>query len=752
MDSEIPTRVTQEDSTLVRVAEVVFDRPLRNPFSYLIPSSLNLLPGQRVKVPLGFGNKAAIGFCIGFNNIPPSEKLKSIQSILDPAPLLSNHLLNFTQWIADYYHCGWGQVLQAVIPAGAREQKERQKTWGLQVLPGGIGEIEINALTPLQKRILAFLQDQGPAPAARIAIELPCTPGAIKRLLDKGVIGKIALEEPPAPKEAPQPLPTPLELTAEQSLACQKISQAIQEGGFKPFLIHGVTGSGKTEIYLRSIAEIVASGKQALVLLPEISLTPQTVERFRQRFSKVVVLHSHLRESERGRNWKAVARGEGQVVIGARSAVFAPLSNPGIIIVDEEHENSFKQDKTPRYHGRDIAVVRARMLGIPILLGSATPSLESWNNASKGNYQLLTLPKRVENQTLPEVFVVDMSSHPPATPATRDILSDLLFREMKKTLENKGQVILFLNRRGFHTWIRCPACGSISTCTRCDLAMTFHKGANFLLCHHCGLEREPDQRCGKCASPTMEFRGAGTEKLEEEISRLFPNKVIRRMDSDSTRKPGAHEKILGAFKEGLIHILIGTQMIAKGLDFPNVRLVGVINPDFGLHIPDFRAGERTFQLLSQVAGRAGRGKNPGRVFIQTYFPQHPAIQLAAKHDYLHFAEGELNHRKLHYFPPFARLARIVIRSKKPEAAEKTADQLSSAFRNFATENPPKGRLKILGPAQAPVFKLNELHRYHIQIHCDNHHYLHQLLWESLGPLKPSNSVEWIIDIDPCNLL
>ena len=465
----------------------------------------------------------------------------------------------------------------------------------------------------------------------------------------------------------------------------------MRAGGYQAFLLHGVTGSGKTEIYLRAIEEVVRQGKEAIVLVPEISLTPQTIERFRGRCGQVAVLHSHLGNADRGVHWRRVAAGQVQVVVGARSAVFAPTRKLGLIVVDEEHETTFKQENTPRYHARDVAVMRARLESVPILLGSATPSLESWHNAAEGRYTLLSLPQRVADRPMPPVELIDLRHERPRGPFSA--VGPTLERAMKQALAAGGQVILLLNRRGFSTHVHCPDCGHVLTCQHCDLALTYHKGRNVLLCHYCGYETPPVQRCPQCQKETVRYMGLGTEKLLAEIAQKFPDRVVQRMDSDTMDRPGSHARALDAFRDGRTHILLGTQMIAKGLDFPNVTLVGVINADVGLHLPDFRAAERTFQLLSQVAGRAGRGPRGGRVQIQTYSPEHPCIALAAKHDYETFVVGELGQRRLHNYPPYQRLVRLIVRSLDQDAAEQFADRLAGAFR--AALQSEAGRTRLL---------------------------------------------------------
>jgi primosomal protein N' (replication factor Y) len=506
-------------------------------------------------------------------------------------------------------------------------------------------------------------------------------------------------------------------------------------------------------VYLRAIEEVVRQGKETLVLVPEISLTPQTVQRFAGRFGEVAVLHSHLADAERGGHWRRVAQGQAKVIVGARSAVFAPARNLGLIVIDEEHEHTFKQETTPRYHGRDVAVMRARLEDVPILLGSATPSLESWHNAQRGQYTLLTLPQRVLDRPMPPVDLIDLRHQAPQK-GRASALSEPLVYAMRQALGEGGQVMLLLNRRGFATHVHCPACGHVESCRFCDLALTYHKQRDLMLCHYCGYEQEPQQDCPLCGQSAVRYQGLGTEKLEVEIRERFPSHEVGRMDSDTMRGRGSHAQVLSAFRKGQIHILLGTQMIAKGLDFPNVTLVGVINADVALHVPDFRSAERTFQLLSQVAGRAGRGPRGGRVLVQTFTPDHPSIKLAAKHDYLGFVGGEMAHRRAHNYPPFQRLARVIVRSTDQAAGAEFAERLAGAFnaalRKMAAEGPVEVRL--LGPAEAPVFRLKNNFRYHFQLQSPSPGTLHQLLRLVVPALNPPAGVEFTLDVDPFNML
>lgn len=746
-------------------AEVVFDRPLDHAYSYGVPESLRdaIAVGKRVLVPFGKGDRATVGFCVGLAAEAPAREVKTLLQVLDEDILLSAHLLKLTRWMADYYLCAWGQVLNAIVPAGAKTQAGTRSVALLELIPETLWPHPVPALTAKQKNILEILQAQGKAVEFHEMERLAaCGPGPIRSLMDKGLarrkLARIEKRpEEPAP-DAPQETNgsvEPLTLTTDQLGAWATLEQAMRAGGFRTFLLHGVTGSGKTELYLRAIEEVVRQGKEALVLVPEISLTPQTIQAFQGRCPHVAVLHSNLQHAERGGHWRKVVSGQAQVVVGARSAVFAPTRNLGLIVIDEEHEGSFKEEQAPRYHARDVAVMRARLENIPILLGSATPSLESWYNAQRGQYTLLSLPKRVLDRPLPHVHLIDLR-HDRHPDKRFHGLSPTLERAMKQALDKAGQVILLLNRRGFSTYIHCPACGHVEQCKFCDLALIFHKERNISMCHYCGYETAPAERCPDCGMGQVKYQGMGTEKLEAEIASKFPSHVVRRMDSDTMRKPGSHRRVLEAFRKGEIHILLGTQMIAKGLDFPNVTLVGVVNADVGLHRADFRAGERTFQLLAQVAGRTGRGPRGGMVFVQTFSPEHPSISLAASHNYVTFANGELAGRRLHGYPPYQRMARLVVRSRDQKAAGDYADLLAGAFRATLEKTQKAGgdvpSLRLLGPAECPVFRLKGYYRFHFQLQSASSAFLHQVLRATLPAVRRPNDVDLTVDIDPQDML
>jgi primosomal protein N' (replication factor Y) len=765
-------------------ADIVFDRPIDQAYTYAVPEDLRATVGvgKRVLAPFGRGERVTAGYCVGVNQTEPTREVKELRRVLDDEVLLTSDLLRLTRWIADYYLCGWGQVLNAVVPAGAKEQAGTRAIGFLEPVPEAELPQPPPTLTAKQQAALDLLRAAGqPVEPQVLARRLGCGPGPVDALVVKRVARRLVrrMDRFTRTTEAEPSSEAPVTLNPDQLTAWAPLEQALARGspasgrrqspvaggrepaGFHAFLLYGVTGSGKTEIYLRAIEEVVRQGKEAIVLVPEISLTPQTIQRFQGRCGEVAVLHSHLGNAERGGQWRRVARGEVHVVVGARSAVFAPTRRLGLIVIDEEHEGSFKQESTPRYHARDVAVMRARLENVPIILGSATPSLESWHNAERGQYTLLRLPNRVLDRPLPTVKLIDLRHEVPASGGRQHpvrgrfrALSPTLERALRDTLREGGQAMLLLNRRGFSTHVHCPACGHVETCRFCDLALTFHRQREVLLCHYCGYEQAPPERCAECRQAAVRYYGLGTEKLETEIQEMFPNFVVRRMDSDSMKRPGSHGRVLAAFRKGLIHILLGTQMIAKGLDFPNVTFVGVVNADIGLHVPDFRSSERTFQLLSQVAGRTGRGPRGGKVWIQTYNPEHPSITLAAAHDYEKFAELEMAHRQGHNYPPFNRLVRLIVRSREQEAGALFTERLAAGFTR-GLERSPKiaaAGIRILGPAEAPVFRLKGYYRYHFQLQSASAAALHQLVRTVLPAVRPSTGVEFTLDVDPLNML
>jgi primosomal protein N' len=535
-------------------------------------------------------------------------------------------------------------------------------------------------------------------------------------------------------------------------------AQSRQAGGLfhRVFLLHGVTGSGKTEVYLQAIARSLQQGKGAIVLVPEISLTPQTVERFKARFSSgplqtlVAVLHSHLSGGERHDEWHKIRQGRARIVIGARSAVFAPVDPLGLIIVDEEHEHSYKQEESPRYHARDVAVVRARMENAVVVLGSATPSMESFYNAQKGKYRLLEMPIRADHKKMPVVRVVDMrqvARHEKGTP----ILSPQLKEAIHSRLDRREQTLLFLNRRGFATSLQCPLCGYVAKCPNCSLSLTYHRQAGKLRCHICAHEANAPVVCPepKCRNPAIRYAGLGTEKVEATLGKLFPTARIRRMDSDTLKRKEDYRRILGDFRTGKIDVLVGTQMIAKGLHFPNVTLVGIIHADLSLHMPDFRAGERTFQLLTQVAGRAGRGDVEGEVFVQAFTPFHPAIQYARRHDFTGFYEDEIYFRRKENYPPVSRIALLLLKGRNEEKVKFSAMHVRHEIEKWSGTFPG---MILKGPAPALLARAEGKFRFHIMLRTRQMTLLSQKLAGLIASLTLPEEVAMTVDIDPVNLM
>jgi primosomal protein N' (replication factor Y) len=729
-------------------------------FTYAIPDHLAILlqAGQRVLAPFGRGNRPVRGFCVEITADRPACEVKSILRVLDESPLLSPALLRLTRWMAEYYLSSWGQVLEAVVPAGAKAQAGTRRVLLLQAVPEERLPVPAPRLTTRQARVYSLLRvADGPMDRKELARLAGCGLAVLNGLVEKGyaelIEQRVEAIQPVTEETEPQ---EPISLNANQLRAVAAVEQALFSGQFRAFLLHGVTGSGKTEIYLRAIEQAVRQGKEAIVLVPEISLTPQTIQRFQGRFPHVAVLHSHLSDAERGWHWRRIAAGQVQVVVGARSAVFAPTRRLGLLVVDEEHETSFKQETTPRYHGRDVAVMRAKLENVPILLGSATPSLESWHNVERKQYTLLSLPVRVLDRPLPQVHLIDLRHEGPR-PGRFRAISPTLERAMKDALDRGGQVILLLNRRGFDTCLLCPACGHVVKCKFCEVALTHHRQQELALCHYCGYEQAPPERCPECGLSQVKYLGQGTEKLEAEVAKRFAGVTAERMDSDTMRRPGAHARVLGAFRRGEIRILLGTQMIAKGLDFPDVTLVGVVNADTALYLPDFRAAERTFQLLAQVAGRTGRGPSGGRVLVQTFNPEHPCVALAAQHDYGKFAAWELAQRREHGYPPYQRMARVILRGKKRDEVQTTAETLAARFREeiarlLGTSTGRPAAIRLLGPAEAPLARLKGYHRYHFQLQSPSSAALHDLLRKVLDGFRASRGVEIAVDIDPWHML
>src|SRR3954471_2219269 len=724
-----------DDAATTLVATVVLPSGPPGEFDYAIPAEMigDPLPGRplgagrRVGVPLGRSNRSIVGYCVDVAMKPAGgRKLKAVAALLDRGPLLTPAMLRVTRWMADYYLCPWGQVLEAVVPAGVRRDAGGRDVTFLIASPDARERAKQLKVSAKQTELLRLLTaSERPLTAKELTAAAGCTIAPLN-LLRKNKLITISVKRMGAERarEESHPRQTTLELNADQVLALAAIRDALHAAEHRTILIHGVTGSGKTEVYIQAIEEVVRFGRQAILLVPEISLTPQTVSRFRARFDRVAVLHSHMTDVERHEHWRRIAKGEVEVVVGARSAVFAPTPNLGLIVLDEEHESTFKQETAPRYHARDVAIRRAADQNVPLVLASATPSLESWQRAQRGESQLVQMPRRVLDRPMPAVQTIDLRNEI-HNKNSRGAISRQLHRAMDEALREGGRVILMLNRRGHSTHIQCPACGHSVVCPQCDLALTFHRHDNTAVCHYCDFHSVAPDSCFQCDFKGIRFSGLGTQKLEAEVRARFPNYPCVRMDTDSMRGRGSHEEALSAFRDGHHRILLGTQMIAKGLDFPNVTLVGVVNADTALHFPDFRAAERTFQLVTQVAGRTGRGPKGGRVLVQTLSPDAPAIVAAVQHDLAAFAAKELPQREALGYPPFASMIRIVIRGDRESIAHAFAEELSLRLKDSAKQT--SSEVRILGPTPAPMAKLRGQFRYQIQLHAPNGDLLRELV-------------------------
>lgn len=735
------------------VGRVVFAEGLDGVFDYRVPDALRaeIAAGKRVNVPLGRGNRIRQAYCVEVvARHVVGERLKEVQEVVDPQPLLSPAMLRLTRWMSEHYLASWGRVLESVVPAGVRTQAGTRLTQLFSVPARVCGQLAQLNLPDKQLAILNYLiQAAEPCTKSDVCEALQCTEAPLRSLVRKNLVVAekkrvAAIREPAEVIEAEQPIT----LNPTQQAALGRVVETLHAGIHRTLLLHGVTGSGKTEVYIKAIEQTVQFGRQAIVLVPEISLTPQTQRRFRARFPRVAVLHSHLSDSERNWHWQRIARGEVQVIVGARSAVFAPTPHLGLIILDEEHDGSFKQDSVPRYHAREVARRRAIAESIPLILGSATPSLESWQLALQGQAELLSMPRRILDLPMPDVVTVDLR-HEFQGRSARGAISRRILQAIKQALAANEQVILLLNRRGFSTHIQCPACGLVVRCPNCDLALTHHREGERAVCHYCDYEVSAPPVCPDCKFEGIRYGGLGTQRLEAEVRARFPGAAVVRMDSDTMRRPGSHEASLDRFRRGEVSILVGTQMIAKGLDFPNVTVVGVINADTALHLPDFRAAERTFQLVTQVAGRTGRGEKGGRVFVQTYNPDHVAIQAAERHDYLRFASHELPVREQFGYPPFGEMVRVIVRGPVEAKVEQVADVLAERLGTLETS---VDRFRLLGPAPAPMPKLRGNFRFHMIVQGGDLHPVRELLRAAQAELSLPEDVQWQADVDPQEML
>jgi primosomal protein N' (replication factor Y) len=734
---------------------VIIDRAIQRELDYSVPETLadRISIGSRVRVP--FRDKSALATVLATLEQSDAKGIRPIEALVGDGPVLSESLLELAKWMSAYYCCPLETVMRSLLPQVIRRAEIGWKKQ-LVVYPTKIdnGEVEkLRKRAPRQAELLETISKlDKPIAAAQLLRQTSLDNQTLRALAKRSLIElrEEAIERDPHADEQ-FVASANLELNAEQAAALTKIVDALAvPEDAKPILLHGVTGSGKTEIYLQAIDAALERRQTAIVLVPEISLTPQTVERFKSRFAEtpegVAVLHSHLSHGERHDEWHKIHSGRARIVIGARSAVFAPLGNLGLIIVDEEHETTYKQEEAPRYHARDVAVVRAKIEKCAVVLGSATPSLESYHNAAIGKYTLVPLTQRVDEQQMPLMRIVDLRQERRKEKIV-PILSEKLAQAISDRLEKREQTILFLNRRGFSTSLLCSNCGEARNCPNCSVALTFHRHIARLSCHLCGHTAAVPKKCPQCSKDALIYAGFGTEKVESTVSHLFPKATVRRMDADSMARKGAYRETLRNFRAGKIDILVGTQMIAKGLHFPNVTLVGIINADLALHLPDFRAGERTFQLLTQVAGRAGRGEQPGEVFVQTYTPFSPSIQFARHHDFSGYFQQELEFRERCDFPPFKHAILITVRSEHEGRAKLSAETLVRRLKESLGSE-----FTISEATPAPLEKLQGQFRFHILLRGEAIMRLSRLVRETLEKLPLPEDVIATVDVDPYQLL
>lgn len=746
---------------------VALARPLFQTFVYRIPPHLlaEAVPGARVRVP--FARRHEIGILHAVEADAPERAVKNVAEVLDPAPLLSPSVRELCAWTSDYYAAPPGLVYRAALPPGLFGEHTPE---GTSELKRQVIRISGEPPTLLERDALfgrALRQREayetleaigGSASVTHLESHYGFSRAVLKGLVKRGlacVERETVTRDPFAGTGTDVELPEHLTSGQQQVLnGLLRLSEEAQPG---IALLRGVTGSGKTVVYLRLIQSVLARGKGAIVLVPEIALTPQTVQRFRAAFGdQVAVLHSALGTGERHDAWRAVREGTRRVVIGTRSAVFAPLESPGVIILDEEHDGSYKQSDTPRYHARALAAMRGRLESALVLLGSATPALETWHNAVTGRYSLFELPERATPHPLPVVELIDLRevrarAFEEAIPV-ESIVTPRLRESLAARLSRGEQSILLLNRRGYSTFLQCPSCGRVWSCPSCNVSLTFHRVRARLVCHHCSHEREVPGACDECGEKELLFTGVGTEHVERRVSELFPEARILRMDVDTTGGRGAHGRLLEHVRRGEVDILLGTQMIAKGLDFPNVTLVGVINADVGLNLPDFRAGERTFQLLAQVAGRAGRGSTAGEVLVQTARPHHPALRAAVGHDYTAYAAGELSDRQEPGYPPHRRLANLVVTGRSEEQVAEGAEQVAAVARTLI-EKQTLESTEVVGPAPCPIDRIRGRWRWHFLVKSGRSGEMGRLLRHmARHHAQPAAGLRLEIDRDPEALL
>lgn len=751
--------------------EAALPVPLRRVFTYRIPEEMRaaIKLGARLKLP--FGRRNMTGYAVGLHaELPPDveideSKIKNIIEVSDDEPLITPEILRLTQWTADYYASFWGEMLKASLPAGINSEKvrpKRQKSVRLVLSPGFSrpidqeppqGGTQNKPLTEQQTRIVDLLEQNGGELLFTEVLEKADVGASPLNTLAKRGVVEIYIDDVMRDPLARASLPArdDFTLTDEQQAAVDAITEPLKDSGeFKAFLLHGVTGSGKTEVYIRAMQRALDAGRSAMMLVPEIALTPVFSRRLRAVFgSEVAILHSNLSAGERYDEWRRIRRGDARIAIGTRSAVFAPLENIGLVIVDEEHDPSYRQHESPFYNARDVAVMRAHLAGAVAVLGSATPAMESFYNAQNGKYTYLHLPDRIGGRGLAAAELIDMREV--FMRFGKDVaLSPELLDAIKETHEKGEQVIILLNRRGFSQFVLCRSCGETLKCKNCDITLTFHRRDNRLVCHYCNYREPSPKVCPHCESEYLYFVGEGTENISDQLTKKFPAMRIARVDRDTMAHKGELDQVLLDFAARRIDMLVGTQMIAKGHDFPNVTLVGVVSVDIGLGLPDLRSAERTFQLITQVAGRSGRGDAPGRVLIQTYYPEHYALRHAVKQDYEGFYREEIKYRQRLAYPPFFVLALILIKHRDHAYASKNANMLR---RTLDIANHAK-HARVLGPAPASLSRLKNEFRLQIILKGVSRRSLREMLDIALADAEHNGcDLRTInVEIDPVNLM
>lgn len=733
-----------------------FDKTLHYRVAASMAGSVSV--GSLIRAPIG--RRFVLGVVVetGAQADVDYTKLKLVSQVLYEGPIMHETLLRLAEWMRSYYGCKRESVLETMIPAPARQgmAPKREKHISLETK---LSDEELAALkrrAPKQAALYEFVSQQFKAQKKGLLLKrLSLSAATCDALVKKGVLKeaqhlteRVAYEDELSRSEFVEE--AAIELNEEQAVVASNLRKSLEEGGFETRLLHGVTGSGKTEVYLSAMEAALEKGLGVLFLVPEVALTPQTVGRIRSRLSqssgaRTVVWHSHLSDGERLDAWMAMASGKARVVVGARSAVFAPIPNLGLVVVDEEHEPAYKQDETPRYHGRDVAVYRAYLENALCVLGSATPSLESYRNAQRGKYAVDRLTQRVDDRALPMMHVVDMRQEIARTRKATQ-LSTLLVEKLRERFEQKEQSILFINRRGFSSSMMCQDCGHVEVCDHCSVPMTYHRSDETLKCHLCGNEAEAPMRCPSCRSPKIRWKGMGTQRIEDAVTRALPKAKVVRIDADTMSRKHLFREILGDFRSGKIDVLVGTQMIAKGLDFPNVTLVGMVDADLSLHIPDFRANERTFQLLVQVSGRAGRGDLAGEVVVQTFTPHADPIQFARRGEVDAFLEVESESRERFRYPPFRHLVRQVFRGPNPDKVSFFAEQ----FARRAGER-LGDRIEMRGPAPCSIEKMKDHYRFQIWYFVTNVSGVMKELIAIADDIKWPADVIQVLDADPMSL-